>query len=293
MRSGFIAFVGRPNAGKSTLMNAIINKKIAITSNKPQTTRNAIQGIYHEDDIQMIFIDTPGIHKPNHKLGTYLNQKAYDSANEVDAIVLVVDVNEPWGRGDDFVLSKIANQEIPIILVLNKVDKLKKEEVLVKIDELKNKYPFADIVPVSALKKDNIDALIEVLKTYLTDNIPYYEKDQFTNQPITFQISEIIREKAFLKTSQEVPHSLTCVVDNINKKKNAYYIQASIIVDRDSLKSIIIGKQGRMIKEIGTMARVELEDLLKSKVYLELYVKVIKKWRDKEKYLQEFGFHEE
>lgn len=293
MRSGFIAFVGRPNAGKSTLMNAIINKKIAITSNKPQTTRNAIQGIYHEDDIQMIFIDTPGIHKPNHKLGTYLNQKAYDSANEVDAIVLVVDVNEPWGRGDDFVLSKIANQEIPIILVLNKVDKLKKEDVLVKIDELKNKYPFADIVPVSALKKDNIDALIEVLKTYLTDNIPYYEKDQFTNQPITFQISEIIREKAFLKTSQEVPHSLTCVVDNINKKKNAYYIQASIIVDRDSLKSIIIGKQGRMIKEIGTMARVELEDLLKSKVYLELYVKVIKKWRDKEKYLQEFGFHEE
>ncbi len=291
MKSGFIAFVGRPNVGKSTLMNSIINQKIAITSNKPQTTRNAIQGIYHEDEVQMIFIDTPGIHKPNHKLGTYLNKQAYDSTNDVDAIVLIVDINSPWGKGDDFVLDKIKGK-VPVILVLNKIDKLKKEEILNKIDEYQKKYEFSDIVPVSALKKENVDTLINVMKKYLTDNIPYYEKNQITNQPITFQISEIIREKAFIKTKEEVPHSLTCIVDNMKKKKDSYLIQASIIVDRESLKKIIIGKNGSMIKEIGSKARIELEQLLNSKVYLELYVKVIKKWRDKEKYLQEFGFHE-
>ncbi len=292
MKSGFIAIVGRPNVGKSTLMNAILNKKVVITSNKPQTTRNAIQGIYHEDEVQIIFIDTPGIHKPNHKLGTYLNKSAYNSTNSVDAIILIVDINSPWGKGDDFVLDKIKNTK-PIILVLNKIDKLKKEDILAKIDEYKDKYPFSEIVPVSALKKDNIKTLIEVMKKYLTDNIPYYEKNQITNQPLTFRISEIIREKAFIKTKEEVPHSLTCVVDNIEKKKNKYFIQASIIVDRESLKKIIIGKNGSMIKEIGINSRIELENLLDSKVYLELYVKVIKKWRDKEKYLQEFGFHEE
>ena len=291
MKSGFIAFVGRPNVGKSTLMNSIINQKIAITSNKPQTTRNAIQGIYHEDEVQMIFIDTPGIHKPNHKLGTYLNKQAYDSTNDAGAIVLIVDINSPWGKGDDFVLDKIKGK-VPVILVLNKIDKLKKEEILNKIDEYQKKYEFSDIVPVSALKKENVDTLINVMKKYLTDNIPYYEKNQITNQPITFQISEIIREKAFIKTKEEVPHSLTCIVDNMKKKKDSYLIQASIIVDRESLKKIIIGKNGSMIKEIGSKARIELEQLLNSKVYLELYVKVIKKWRDKEKYLQEFGFHE-
>ena len=291
MKSGFIAFVGRPNVGKSTLMNSIINQKIAITSNKPQTTRNAIQGIYHEDEVQMIFIDTPGIHKPNHKLGTYLNKQAYDSTNDVDAIVLIVDINSPWGKGDDFVLDKIKGK-VPVILVLNKIDKLKKEEILNKIDEYQKKYEFSDIVPVSALKKENVDTLINVMKKYLTDNIPYYEKNQITNQPITFQISEIIREKAFIKTKEEVPHSLTCIVDNMKKKKDSYLIQASIIVDRESLKKIIIGKNGAMLKEVGTKARIDIEKLLNKQVYLELYVKVIKKWRDKEKYLQEFGFHE-
>lgn len=292
MRSGFIALVGRPNVGKSTLLNAILEKKVAITSNKPQTTRNLIQGVYHEDEVQIIFIDTPGIHKPNHKLGNYLNKQAYSSIHDVDAIVWIVDINEEFGRGDTFVLDKLKESKKPIILVLNKVDKMKHDDVLIKIEEYSKIYPFSEIVPVSALKKDNVKELIKVLKTYLTDNIPYYEKGEITNKPLSFMISEIIREKAFIKTKEEVPHSLTCIVEDIRKRKNAYNIIASIVVDRESLKRIIIGKQGSMIKEIGTMARCELEEFLDAKVYLELYVKVMKKWRDKEAFLQELGFNE-
>lgn len=292
MRSGFVALVGRPNVGKSTLMNAIIGKKVAITSNKPQTTRNTIQGIYNEEDTQIIFVDTPGIHKPNHKLGDYLNKQAYSSTYDVDVILWLVDITEELGRGDEFVLNKIKDSNKPVILVLNKVDKIRHEEILAKIDEFKNLHDFKEIVPLSALKNDNVNELINVLKKYLTDDIKYYEDYQITNKPLTFMISEIVREKAFELTKEEVPHSLTCVVENIEHKKNSYYINVSIIVDRESLKKIIIGKQGSMIKEIGMKARKELEAYLDSNVYLELYVKVIKKWRDKEKYLQEFGFNE-
>ncbi len=292
MKSGFVSLVGRPNAGKSTLLNSIIGKKVAITSNKPQTTRNNIQGIYHEEDTQIVFVDTPGIHKPNHKLGSYLNKQAYYSATDIDVILFLIDASKEFGRGDEFVLNKIKEVKKPIILVVNKIDKLTNEEILTKINEYKEIYEFADIVPVSALKKNNTKELIKTIKQYLTDEIKYYEDDQITNKPITFMISEIVREKIFELTEEEVPHSLTCIVENIEKDKNSYHINVAIIVDRDALKRIIIGKQGSMIKEIGIRSRKELEEFLGKKVYLETYVKTIKKWRDKEKYLQEFGFNE-
>ena len=273
-------------------MNSIIGKKVAITSNKPQTTRNSIQGIYHEKDTQIVFVDTPGIHKPNHKLGSYLNKQAYYSSTDVDVILFLIDASTEFGRGDEFVLNKIKETNKPIILVMNKIDKLTNEQILEKINQYKEIYEFADIVPVSALKKNNTKELIKTIKQYLTDEIKYYEDDLITNKPITFQISEIVREKIFELTEQEVPHSLTCIVENIEKDKNSYHINVAIIVDRDALKRIVIGKQGSMIKEIGIRSRKELEEFLGKKVYLETYVKTIKKWRDKEKYLQEFGFNE-
>lgn len=292
MRSGFVSLVGRPNVGKSTLMNSIVGKKVAITSSKPQTTRNIIQGIYNDSETQIVFVDTPGIHKPNHKLGTYLNEQAYFSINDVDVILMVLDINSEFGKGDNFVLEKVSSAKKPVILILNKIDKVPNEEILKKIDEYKDIYNFAEIVPVSALKSNNIKELVKTIRKYLPDNIKYYGDDQFTNKPITFMISEIIREKVFELTDEEVPHSITCVVENIEKKKDSYYILASIIVDRDSLKKIVIGKGGDKVKKIGILSRKELEELFNKKVFLELYVKTIPKWRDKEKYLQEFGFHD-
>lgn len=292
MRSGFVGLVGRPNVGKSTLLNSIIGKKVAITSNKPQTTRNNIQGIYNDDDTQIVFIDTPGIHKPNHKLGEFLNKQAYYSLEDADVILFLVDSNESLGKGDMFVLEKIKQTNKPVILVINKIDKITNEEILKKIDEYKDLYDFAEIVPVSALKKNNTKELIKTIKKYLTDEIAYYGTDDITNKPMTFMISEIVREKIFELTKEEVPHSITCVVADMKKDKNAYYIIVDIIVDRDNLKNIIIGKQGSMVKEIGIRSRKELEEFLGKKVYLETYVKTIKKWRDKEKYLQEFGFND-
>jgi len=290
MRSGFIAVVGRPNVGKSTLINTIIGKKIAITSNKPQTTRNIIQGIYNEDEIQIVFVDTPGIHKPNHKLGKYLNEQAYYSINDVDAILFLVDVSVPLGGGDRYVIEKLKETKTPVILILNKIDKLSNDEIMLKIMEYKDLYEFAEIVPVSASKKRNVDTLVNVLKNYLPDSIQYYGVESITNKPLTFVIAETVREKVFELTSEEVPHSLTCVVEAVEKGKDSYKINVAIIIDRDSLKKIIIGKQGSKIKEIGIRARKDLEELLGKNVYLETYVKTIPKWRDKEKYLQEFGF---
>ena len=290
MKSGFVSLVGRPNVGKSTLLNNIIGKEVAITSNKPQTTRNIIEGIYNDNDTQIVFVDTPGIHKPKYKLGKYLNRQAYYSISDVDIIVLLVDGSEEIGKGDLYIIDKLKEIDKPVILVINKIDKVKKEEILLKIAEYKDLYPFKEIVPLSALKKDNIKTLVDVLKKYLPDNIKYFDDNIYTNKQIEFLIAEIVREKVFNLTNEEVPHSVTCVVERIKKEKNNYSINVSIIVDRDSLKKIIIGKQGNMIKEIGIEARKDLEDLLENKVYLDLFVKTIKDWRDKEKYLQEFGF---
>ena len=290
MKSGFVSLVGRPNVGKSTLLNSIIGKKVAITSNKPQTTRNIIEGIYNDKDIQIVFVDTPGIHKPKYKLGKYLNKQAYYSINDVDIVVLLVDGSEELGKGDLYIIEKLKEINKPVILVINKIDKIKKEDILLKIAEYKDLYPFKEIVPLSALKKDNIKTLVDVLTKYLPDNIKYFDDDTYTNKQLEFLVSEIVREKVFNLTKEEVPHSVTCVVEQIKKEKNNYSINVAIIVDRDSLKKIIIGKQGNMIKEIGIEARKDLEELLENKVYLELFVKTIKDWRDKEKYLQEFGF---
>ena len=292
MKSGFVGLVGRPNVGKSTLLNSIIGKKVAITSNKPQTTRNIIQGIYNEEDTQIVFVDTPGVHKPNHKLGDYLNKQSYYSMNDADVILYLIDINEEFGKGDNFVLEKIRETKKPIILVLNKIDKLTNDMVLEKIKEYSEIYNFDEIVPVSAMKKRNTDELIKTIKKYLTDEYKYYDDNAITNKPLTFQIAEIVREKVFNETKEEVPHSLTCVVEDIKKDSNSYHINVAIIVDRDNLKKIIIGKQGSKLKNIGINARTELEQLLNKKVYLETYVKTIKNWRDKEKYLQDFGFND-
>ena len=290
MKSGFVGIIGRPNVGKSTLINSIVGKKVAITSNKPQTTRNIIQGIYNEDKVQIVFVDTPGIHKPVNKLGKTLNKQAYYSIDDTDIILFLVDAFEGLGKGDIYILDKLKNVEKPVILVINKIDKVTHEEILNRINDYKDLYDFAEIIPVSAVTKSNIDDLISTLKKYLPDNMKYYGEDSITNKSIDFLMSEIVREKVFNYTEEEVPHSVTCVTDSVEIGKTSYNIRISIIVDRDSLKKIIIGKQGEMIKKIGTESRKDLEKLLGRNVYLELFVKTVKKWREKEKYLAEFGF---
>lgn len=292
MKSGFVTLIGRPNVGKSTLINSIVGKKVAITSNKPQTTRNIIQGIYNDQESQIVFVDTPGIHKPNHKLGKTLNKQAYYSIGDVDVILFLVDGSEALGGGDKYIIETLKDVNKPVILIINKIDKLTKEEILLKIDEYKDLYEFKEIIPLSALKNNNTDTVTKVLKNYLTDSIKYYEDDTYTNKSTEFLISETVREKVFNLTDEEVPHSLTCVTENVERKKDHYIINVAIIVDRDSLKKIIIGKQGNKIKEIGIRARRDLEELLGKKVYLDLFVKTIPKWRDREKYLHEFGFND-
>lgn len=292
MKSGFVSLIGRPNVGKSTLLNEIVGSKVAITSPKPQTTRNIIQGIYNDEESQIVFVDTPGIHKPNHKLGQVLNRQAYYSIDDVDVVLFLVDVSENLGPGDQYILEKLKEVNKPVILILNKIDKITHEKILEKIVEYKDLYDFKEIIPISALKRNNINDLIQTLKQYLPDEIIYFDQNTVTNQSINFLISELVREKVFLLTEEEVPHSVTCVTEQIEKGKNSYHIHVAIIVDRDSLKKIIIGKGGKMIKEIGRKARIDIEEVLGKKVYLELFVKTIEKWRDKEKYLMEFGYYD-
>ncbi len=291
MKSGFVSFIGRPNVGKSTLLNSILNKKVVITSNKPQTTRNLVQGIYNEDDTQIIFVDTPGIHKAHNKLGRALNKQAYFTINDVDIIIMVVDITEKVGSGDKFVIDILKNIENkPVFLVINKIDKLPREEILSKIEEYMSLYNFTEVIPVSARKKDNIDRLIEVIKKYLPDNIKYFDSDTVTNSSPEFIISELIREKVLELTDEEVPHSVTCIVGELYEEEKKINIGASIIVDRENLKKIIIGKNGNMIKEIGIRARKDIEEYFGKQVYLDLFVKVIPKWRDKEKFLNMIGY---
>lgn len=290
MKSGFVSLIGRPNVGKSTLLNIIMGSKIAITSNKPQTTRNIIEGIYTKDDTQIVFVDTPGIHKPNHKLGKILNKQAYYSIDDVDIILFLVDASSSLGLGDKYVIEKLKEVNKPVILVLNKIDAIKKDDIIIKINEYKELYNFSEIVPISALKKNNIDTLINVIKNYLPDKVKYFDEKEKTNKSIDFIMAEIIREKVFNLTEEEVPHSITCVIDSIEYGRTSNTINASIIVDRDSLKKIIIGASGNKIKQIGTEARYEIESIMNKKIYLDLFVKTVKKWRDKDKYLQEFGY---
>lgn len=292
MKSGFVSFVGRPNVGKSTLLNTIIGKKVAIATNKPQTTRNLIQGIYNDSDSQIVFVDTPGIHKPNNKLGSVLNRQAYYTFDEVDIVVLLVDGSEQLGTGDKFVIERLKEVKQPVILVINKIDKLSKEQIYLKIKEYSELYDFKEIIPLSAMKNSNVKELIKVLKEYLPVGEQMFDEELYTNSSERFMISEMIREKVFNLTEQEVPHSLTCVVEEMKFNRNSVSIIASIIVDRDSLKKIIIGARGSKIKQIGIEARKDIENLLGKKVFLELYVRTIEKWRDKEKYLIEFGYYD-
>ena len=292
MKSGFVTIVGRPNTGKSTLINAIVNEKIAIVSNVAGTTRNTIQGVYHDEDTQIVFVDTPGIHKASDKLGKHLNKQSYESLEDIDCILFVVDAASGLGRGDKFIIEALKHTTVPVILVLNKIDKLTNEGIMQAILNYKELYDFADIIPISALKKDNIDRLIELTKKYLKDNIKYYEDDVTTNNDPYFMISELVREKILNLTTDEVPHAVTCVLTSYNEKKDLAEICIDIIVTRDSLKKIIIGKQGSMLKTIGTEARKDIEHMLGKQVYLELFVKTVKNWRNKEKYLMELGFDE-
>ena len=289
MKSGFVSIVGRPNVGKSTLLNTILETKLAITSDKAGTTRNIIQGVYEDENSQIIFVDTPGIHKPIHKLGNILNRKAYSTMENVDLNLFLVDVETGIGKGDLFILDRIQEEKLPIILVLNKVDRIPKEKLLEMIMKYKDLYDFQEIFPISALKNDNVDALITTIKNYLPNDGKIFEDDTFTNISTNFYISEIIREKVLRKTRQEVPHSVTCVVEKKIEQKDKVIIQATIIVDRESIKKIIVGKNASMLKSIGTDARLDLEEYFSKKVYLDLFVKVIENWRDQEKYLKELG----
>ncbi len=290
MRSGFVSLIGRPNVGKSTLLNTLVSEKVAITSKVAGTTRNVIQGIYNEEDYQIVFMDTPGIIKPINKLGKITNKQALSFTKEIDCSLFVVDAEAGLGRGDRFIMGVLRKTDSPVILVLNKIDKISDEDILYHIAEYKDLYPFADIVPVSALTKDNINRLIEVIKKYLKDDVKYFPEGMKTSNSKYFMISEIVREKLFDITSEEIPHSLTCHTSYYEEKKDLIEIHVDIIVDRDSIKKIVIGKKGERLKEVGTRAREELEGMLGKKVYLELFVKTIKNWKDKERFIKELGF---
>ncbi|MGM9879594.1 MAG: GTPase Era [Bacilli bacterium] len=281
MRSGFVSIVGRPNVGKSTLLNKLINKKLAITSDKVGTTRNNIYGIYNEEDTQIIFIDTPGIGKAVDKLGATLNKKAYSSF-ENDLVLFLVDIASGFGKNDERILERLKQEDKKVILVLNKIDRINKEKLFEEILKLKDLYDFLEIVPISGLKGNNTDELIKAIKKHLPDDIKYFDDDTITNTDDAFMIGEIIREKVLNLTKEEVPHSVTCLVESIEFKKGIANINALIIVDRKNLKKIIIGKNGSMLKKIGTLARCDIESYLNMKVYLELYVKTIENWKNKE-----------
>lgn len=292
MKSGFVSIVGRPNVGKSTLLNKLLNQKIAITSDKVGTTRNMIYGIYNDEDSQIVFVDTPGINKATSKLGEVLNNKAYSSFDN-DLVLFLVDIASGFGPNDNRILNRLKEDNKDVILVLTKVDKIKKDKLYDEIIKLKDLYNFLDIVPISSIKGINTTELIEVIKKYLKDDVKYFDDDVITNVSEKFLVGEIIREKVLILTKEEVPHAVTCVVENMEFKKDKCYINACIVVDRDNLKGIIIGKNGQMLKKIGSMAREEIEVLLGKKVYLELFVKVIDNWRQKPNLFQELGISEE
>jgi GTPase len=295
-KSGFISIIGRPNVGKSTFLNRVIGQKIAIMSDKPQTTRNKIQGVLTLDDTQMVFIDTPGIHKPKHKLGDFMMKVAQNTLKEVDLILFMVNAEEGFGRGEEFILEKFETVNTPIFLVINKIDQIHPDKLLPLIESYKEKYPFKEIVPISALEGNNVERLLEQIKVYLPEGPQYYPADQVTDHPERFIITELIREKALHLTREEIPHSLAVVLDKMERQhggKDIIHVMATVIVERDSQKGIIIGKQGSMLKEIGKRARVDIENLLGSKVFLELWVKVQKDWRNKMSQLRDYGFNED
>ena len=290
MKSGFVALIGRPNAGKSTLLNALVKQKVAIISPKPQTTRNSIRAIRTDEDSQIIFVDTPGIHKPQHELGTQMNKEAASAAAGVDLIYYIVDGSVPFGSGDEYVLNMISQMHLPVYLILNKIDLLEREKLIELLIQWQNRMDFKEIIPISAKTDDNVDQLIEVTKNELEDGVQYYPDDMVCDYPEQFIMAEIVREKVLLLTEEEVPHSVAVVIERIRRKREHLIINAMILVERDSQKGIIIGKQGRMIKQIGTLAREELQNILGEPIFLELFVRVEKDWRNKKAKLQQLGY---
>lgn len=293
-KSGFITIIGRPNVGKSTFLNHVIGQKIAIMSDKAQTTRNTIQGVLTTDDAQLIFIDTPGIHKPKHRLGDFMVKVATNTLNEVDLILFMVNATEEFGRGEQYILEKLKDVHTKVFLVINKIDLIHPDQLIEVIAQYKDKYDFAETIPISALQGNNVERLIDVIKNYMPEGPQYYPNDQVTDHPERFIIAELIREKVLHLTREEVPHSVAVIIEKIEKRDNGtIHIMAAIIVERNSQKGIVIGKQGAMLKEIGKRARMDIENLLGSKVFLELWVKVQKDWRDKATLLREFGYRED
>ncbi|UQF38947.1 GTPase Era [Vagococcus lutrae] len=292
-RSGFVAIIGRPNVGKSTLLNRIIGQKIAIMSDKAQTTRNKIQGVYTTDDSQIVFIDTPGIHKPKHKLGDFMVEAAYSALREVDAVLFLVSADQKKGPGDNFIIERLKNVEAPVFLIINKIDTIHPDALFEIIEDYQALMPFAEIMPISATEGNNVPKLLETLETYLEEGPQYYPADQVTDHPEYFVVSELIREKVLHLTHEEVPHSVAVVVEDMSRDEyDKIHVRANIIVERTSQKGIIIGKGGKMLKNIGIKARKDIENLLGDHVYLELWVKVEKNWRDKQRQLQSFGYRE-
>ncbi|EVF81414.1 GTPase Era [Staphylococcus aureus T26751] len=293
-KSGFVSIIGRPNVGKSTFVNRVIGHKIAIMSDKAQTTRNKIQGVMTRDDAQIIFIDTPGIHKPKHKLGDYMMKVAKNTLSEIDAIMFMVNANEEIGRGDEYIIEMLKNVKTPVFLVLNKIDLVNPDELMPKIEEYQSYMDFTEIVPISALEGLNVDHFIDVLKTYLPEGPKYYPDDQISDHPEQFVVGEIIREKILHLTSEEIPHAIGVNVDRMVKEsEDRVHIEATIYVERDSQKGIVIGKGGKKLKEVGKRARRDIEMLLGSKVYLELWVKVQRDWRNKVNFIRQIGYVED
>lgn len=291
-KSGFVTLIGRPNVGKSTLMNQLIGQKIAITSNKPQTTRNRIQTVYTGEEGQIIFLDTPGIHKAKNKLGEYMVSVAQNTLNEVDVVLWLVEPSTFIGAGEQYIAEQLQKVKTPVVLVINKIDTVKKEEILKFIEAYKNIYEFAEIVPVSALKGENKEHLVEVIFQYLKEGPQYYDEDTITDQPERQIVAELIREKALRLLSDEIPHGIAVSIDRMKDRKSGDIvdIDATIVCERDSHKGMIIGKQGSMLKRIGTDARKEMENLLDMKVNLKLWVKVKKDWRDSDFLLKNYGY---
>ncbi|RLY71216.1 GTPase Era, partial [Staphylococcus epidermidis] len=289
-KSGFVSIIGRPNVGKSTFVNRVIGHKIAIMSDKAQTTRNKIQGVMTRDDAQIIFIDTPGIHKPKHKLGDYMMRVAKNTLSEIDAIMFMVNVNEDIGRGDEYIMEMLKNVKTPIFLVLNKIDLVHPDTLMPKIEQYQSYMDFTDIIPISALEGLNVDHFIDVLKSFLPEGPKYYPDNQISDHPEQFVVSEIIREKILHLTSEEIPHAIGVNVDRMIKEdEDRVRIEATIYVERDSQKGIVIGKGGKKLKEVGKRARRDIEMLLGSKVYLELWVKVQRDWRNKVNFIRQIG----
>lgn len=293
-KSGFVTIIGRPNVGKSTFVNRVIGHKIAIMSDKAQTTRNKIQGVMTQQDAQIVFLDTPGIHKPKHKLGDYMMKVAKNTLSEIDAVMFMVNVNEEIGRGDEYIMEMLKTVKTPVFLVLNKIDLVHPDALMPRIEQYQRYMDFAEIIPISALEGHNVDHFINVLKSYLPEGPQYYPDGQISDHPEQFVVSELIREKILQTTSEEIPHAIGVNVERMTQEsEDRVHIEAVIYVERDSQKGIVIGKGGNKLKEVGKRARLDIEHLLGSKVYLDLWVKVQKDWRNKSSFIKQMGYVED